>query len=70
MPSILSVHDDGYSRSALCALNLISTFLFDKVKMDNSYCPAFDFDKAQIDKSFWCALEFDKAQNRQLQQIN
>jgi hypothetical protein len=26
--SMLSVHDEGYSRNASCALNLISTFLF------------------------------------------
>ena len=26
--SILSVHDEGYSRNASCAINLISTFLF------------------------------------------
>ena len=50
-----------YSKNALCALSLISTFSLDKVKMDNSCCPAFDFDKAQINNSSWCALHFDKA---------
>jgi hypothetical protein len=62
MLSILSVPDDGYSGNALRALNLISTFLFDKLEKDNSSCPAFYFDKAQIDNSSWCALDFDKAQ--------
>ena len=62
MPSILSVPDGGYSRNALRALNLISTFVFDKDEMDNNSCPAFYFDKAQMDTSSWCDLDFDNAQ--------
>jgi hypothetical protein len=28
---ILSVHEEGYSRNASCALNLISTILFQRI---------------------------------------
>jgi len=31
MKVILSVSDEGYSRNVSCALNLISTFLFDDI---------------------------------------
>ena len=59
---ILSVPDDGYFRNASCALILISTFLFDKIEIDNSSCPAFYCDQVEMENSSWSAFDFDQVE--------